>query len=140
MIILDTNVISELMKARPAPQVSAWVANLPGAELFTTAINQAEILYGIEMLDKGKRRDVLLALAEDMFSEDFAGRVLGFGTDAPRAFSRIAADRRSLGRPISHADAQIAAIARTHRATLATRNIADFSDCAIKVVNPWDDG
>jgi len=85
----------------------------------------------------GKRREGLLAAAEAMFAEDLTGRILGFESDAARAFSKIAAARRSLGRPISHADAQIAGIARVRGAKLATRNVADFEDCEIDVVNPW---
>ena len=138
MIILDTTVLSELMRAKPAPQVAAWVAKQPATELFTTSITEAEIFYGIELLTKGKRREGLLAAAEAMFAEDLAGRVLGFESDAARAFSKIAVDRRALGKPVSHADAQIAAIARVRRAALATRNIEDFDDCGIAVVNPWN--
>ena len=78
--------------------------------------------------------------AEDMFNEDLGGRVLGFESEAARPFAQIAAHRRSLGKPISHADAQIAAIARLRGAQLATRNVADFSDCGVDLVNPWDGG
>jgi len=136
MIILDTNVLSELMRPRPSPQVIAWVAAQPAAELFTTAITQAEILYGIELLARGKRRQALLAAAEAMFSEDLAGRIVGFEGEGARAFSRIAAHRRQIGKPISHADAQIAAIAQVHGAKLATRNFGDFAECGIEVVDP----
>ena len=137
MIILDTNVVSELMRPKPSAHVLGWVAKQPAADLFTTSITEAEIFYGIELLSKGKRRESLLAAAEAMFEEDFAGRVFGFEGDAARDFSRIAAHRRALGRPISHADAQIAAIARVHRAKLATRNVADFSECSVDVIDPW---
>jgi len=137
MIVLDTNVLSELMRPQPSARVVNWVAQQPAADLFTTAITEAEIFYGIELLAKGKRRDGLLAAAEGMFSEDLAGRVLAFETDAARHFAGIAAHRRVLGRPISHADAQIAAIARAHRAKLATGNGPDFADCSIVVIDPW---
>jgi predicted nucleic acid-binding protein len=138
MIILDTNVLSELMRPTPSPRVVAWVAKQPAAELFTTSITEAEIFYGLELLAKGKRRDGLLAAAEAMFAEDLAGRVLGFDSDAARAFSKIAAHRRALGSPISHADAQIAAITQLRGAKLATRNIADFADCGLHAVDPWN--
>jgi predicted nucleic acid-binding protein len=138
MIILDTNVLSELMRAVPAPEVAGWVAKQPSAELFTTSITESEIFYGIELLTKGKRREGLLAAAEAMFAEDLEGRILGFESDAARSFSKIAAGRRARGKPISHADAQIAAIARVRRATLATRNIEDFEDCGVDVVDPWN--
>jgi predicted nucleic acid-binding protein len=138
MIILDTNVLSELMRPKPTPRVVAWVAKHSGTELFTTSITEAEIFYGIELLAKGKRREELLAAAEAMFAEDLAGRVFGFESEAARVFSRIAAQRRALGSPISHADAQIAAIAQVRSAKLATRNVADFRDCGLDVVDPWN--
>lgn len=137
MILLDTNVLSELMRSNPSPAVSAWVAQQSPGELCTTSITEAEILYGIELLAKGRRRDQLLAAAEAMFSEDFTGRVHSFDEDAARAFSKIAAHRRALGKPISHADTQIAAIAQVRNAKLATRNIGDFVDCGVEVIDPW---
>ena len=138
MTILDTNVLSELMRPKPSPRVAAWVAKQPATELFTTSITEAEIFYGIELLTKGKRREGLRAAIEAMFAEDLAGRIFGFDSDAARVFSKIAAHRRALGRPISHADAQIAAIAQVRGAKLATRNIADFEDCGLDVVDPWN--
>ena len=137
MIVLDTNVLSELMRPKPSAPVVAWIAQQPPADLFTTTITEAEIFYGIELLAQGKRHDALLAAAEGMFTEDFAGRVLAFESDAARHFARIAAHRRALGRPVSHADAQIAAIARAHGAKLATGNGPDFADCSITVIDPW---
>ena len=138
MIILDTNVLSELMRPTPSPRVVAWVAKQPAAELFTTSITEAEIFFGLELLTKGKRREGLLAAAEAMFAEDLAGRVFEFDSDAARAFSKIAAHRRALGRPISHADAQIAAITQVRGARLATRNVADFEDCGLDATDPWN--
>jgi toxin FitB len=134
MIILDTNV---LMRPKPSAAVAGWVAKQPGTELFTTAITEAEIFYGIALLAKGKRREELLAAAEAMFTEDLAGRVFGFESDAARVFSSIAARRRTLGRLINHTDAQIAAIAQVRKARLATRNLADFADCGLDLVDPW---
>jgi len=104
MIILDTNVLSELMGPTPSARVVTWVAKQPAIELFTTSITEAEIFYGIELLTKGKRRQGLLAAAEAMFAEDLAGRIIGFESEAARVFSKVAAHRRALGRPISHAD------------------------------------
>jgi toxin FitB len=138
MIILDTNVLSELMKPKPSSRVLAWVATQPATELCTTSITEAEIYYGIELLARGKRREGLLAAVEAMFAEDLAGRVFGFESEAARVFSKIAAARRAHGRPISHADAQIAAIARVRQAKLATRNVADFENCGLDVVDPWN--
>jgi predicted nucleic acid-binding protein len=138
VIILDTNVISELMRPKPSARVTAWVAKQSVTELFTTSITEAKIFYGIELLAKGKRREDLLAAAEAMFAEDLAEHVFAFESDAARAFSSIAVSRRALGRPISHADAQIAAIAQVRGAKLATRNVADFLDCGLDVVDPWN--
>src|ERR1700688_320702 len=126
MLILDTNVISEIMQPSPSPRVLDWWSQQQTGELFTSTVSEAEILYGIELLPKGKRRERMLAEAEAMFNEDFAGRILPFDQEAARGFAEIAAGRRTLGRPIAEFDAQIAAIARTHRAVLATRNTIDF--------------
>lgn len=138
MIILDTNVVSELMKSAPAEPVARWIAGQPASTLYTTSITQAEILHGILLLPAGKRRTALEAAAESMFDEDFGGRMLPFGGDAARAYAQIAAQRRRAGRPISHFDAQIAAIARSARAAVATRNVSDYTGCDIDVRNPWD--
>ena len=138
MIILDTNVLSELMKPNPDSRVMAWVAARPATEFFTTVVTEAEIFLGIELLNKGRRRNALLMAAEKLFAVELAGRVFSFDSEAARTFSRIAAHRRRLGRPISQADAQIAAIAQVHRARLATRNAGDFADCGLDVVNPWE--
>lgn len=137
MIVLDTNVLSELMKPAPAASVRQWVATRPASSFFTTAVTQAEIFLGVKLLSKGKRRDAIEAAAQAMFEEDFEARVLPFGSDAAKAYAQIAAGRRRSGRPISHFDAQIAAIARATGATVATRNIADFQACDIELINPW---
>lgn len=137
MIILDTNILSELMRPQPSPRVTAWIDQQADTEIFTTTITEAEIFYGLELKAPGKRRDQLLAAAEAMFTEDLAARVLAFDSLAARAFSRIAAHRRGMGKPIAHADAQIAAISQTRGARLATRNIADFADCGVDLINPW---
>lgn len=137
MIVLDTNVLSEALKPLPSVTVLHWLGAQEPASVFTTTITQAEILYGIETLPPGKRRVRLLAAVEKMFAAEFAGRILPFDEDAARAFAGIVAARDSAGRPISQFDAMIAAIARSHRAAVATRNIADFQHCGINVVNPW---
>lgn len=137
MIVLDTNVISELMRAEPHNAVLEWLTRQPIAGLFTTTITQAEILYGLALLPEGKRRDGLRDAAHAMFEEDFAGRILPFDTDAALAYSEIAAERRLDGQPISQFDAQIAGITRSRGAALATRNVRDFVNCDILVVDPW---
>jgi predicted nucleic acid-binding protein len=137
MLILDTNVISETMQAAPSQRVSEWLAQQQSAELFTTTISMAEILYGIELLPPGKRRAALLAGADRMFGKVLFGRILPFDEEAARAFAQIAAARRAQGRPIAEFDAQIAAIARSRRAVLASRNAADFEGCGVRLANPW---
>lgn len=137
MILLDTNVLSELMKATPTPGVLAWVAGRVDVDLYTTAITQAEILHGIALLPSGRRRDGLENAALAMFTQDLGGRVLPFDSDAASAYAKVAVTRRRAGRPISHFDAQIAAIALVNRAPLATRNGADFAGLGIQVIDPW---
>jgi predicted nucleic acid-binding protein len=137
VILLDTNVLCELMKAAPDQTLLAFVNGIPGMALFTSAITQAEILYGIALVPEGKRRDSLLAAARTALDTHFRGRVLPFDVSAAEAFAAIAAGRREGGRPISQADAQIAAIAKSRDAALATRNVADFDGCGVSVVNPW---
>jgi len=137
MIVLDTNVLSELMRPAPSDSVRRWVAGQSAGELFITAITQAEILFGLALLPPGQRRTVMTATAEEMFREDFRDRILDFDTGSARHYASIAAARRRLGRPISEFDAQIAAIATSRSATVATRNIADFMDCGLALVDPW---
>ncbi len=138
MIIIDTNVLSELMGPAPERSVVNWVAAQPATRLFTTSITQAEILHGIMLLPRGGRRNAFEAAAMAMFEEDFAGRVLPFGSDAARPYAQIAVAQRRAGRPISQFDGQIAAIARSMGADVATRNVADFERCGVKLINPWE--
>ena len=138
MIVLDTNVLSELMKARPVAKVVEWLAAQLVSSVHTTSITQAEILHGLLLLPQGRKRNNLEAAAQAMFEKDFGGRILPFGFDAAPLYARIAADRRKTGRPISQFDAQIAAIVRLSGAALATRNVADFQECGVTVINPWD--
>jgi predicted nucleic acid-binding protein len=137
VIILDTNVLSEVMKPSPAAAVLAWLAAQPPASVYTTSITQAEILHGVMLLPGGRRRRALEEAANAMFAEDFGGRILGFGTEAAPPYALIASRRRRAGRPISHFDAQIAAIAVSSGAAIATRKVADFEDCGVAVVDPW---
>lgn len=137
MIVLDTNVVSELMKPLPSAIVLQWVASRDGMSLYTTSVTQAEILHGVLSLPTGRRRKAIEAAAEAMFKEDFAGRVLAFDSEAARPYAEVVGERRRRGRPISQFDAQIAAIARAAGATLATHNLKDFEHCGIGVVDPW---
>ncbi|MGQ0584262.1 MAG: type II toxin-antitoxin system VapC family toxin [Reyranella sp.] len=137
MIVLDTDVVSELMRRVPDPRVMAWVAEQPMAGVFTTTLTQAEIFYGLALLPRGRRRDDLLTAARPMFDVDLAGRVLPFDADAALVYPEIAAGRKQGGKPISQIDALIAAIVLSRGARLATRNVRDFADCGIVVVDPW---
>jgi predicted nucleic acid-binding protein len=138
MIIIDTNVLSELMRPAPVSAVERWIASQPPTSVFTTTITQAEILYGIALLAAGKRRLALEEAVAGMFEEDFADRILPFDGAAARAYAIVAAERRQSGKPIMQFDAQIAAIARSRGAAIATRNASDFEGCGIPVVNPWE--
>jgi toxin FitB len=137
MIVLDTNVLSEAWRPTPSPAVLAWMRSQPAAALFTTTITEAELFYGIALLPDSKRRRSLEAVVALIFAEDLVGRVLPFDSAAAREYADIAATRRRAGRPISEADAQIAAIARSRGAALATRNLEDFAGCGLAVVSPW---
>lgn len=137
MIILDTNVVSELMKPQPAQRVLRWISAHPPRSVFTTSVTRAEILYGIRLLPAGKRRDALERAADVAFERGLAGRILSFTEEAAPPYADISATRRRAGLPIASLDAQIAAIARLHRATLATRNLADFRDCGVELADPW---
>lgn len=138
MIVLDTNVISELLMPRPAANVEHWLMVQPSASVFTTTVTQAEILYGMRLLPEGRHRRDLEAAILPIFEEDLAGRILAFDSDAAGTYSMIATSRRRLGRPITQFDAQIAAIAVSRGAALATRNVADFEEIGLTIINPWD--
>jgi predicted nucleic acid-binding protein len=138
MIVLDTNVISEVLRPAPEPKVLDWLDEQSPNSIFTTAVTRGEILYGIRLLSDGQRRRQLWTAALAIFGEDFAGRVLSFDSDAADIYAEIGASRRAAGRPISQFDATIAAITRSHGAKLATRNAKDFDGCGIDVINPWD--
>jgi predicted nucleic acid-binding protein len=137
VIILDTNVLSELMRPAPAQAVVRWFATRPAATVYTTSVTQGEILYGVLLLPASRRRRGIEAAARAMFEEDLAGRVLPFDAGAAAHYADIAAARRRAGRPISQSDAQIAAIARAAGAAIATRNVGDFGGCGVDVIDPW---
>ncbi len=138
MIVLDTNVLSELLRPTPAPQVEAWLAAQDGASIYFTAVGEAELRHGVAILPAGRRRTALGAAIDGMLDEDFRDRILPFDRDAAGAYAVIAAARRAAGRPISQFDCQIAAIARSHGASVATRNTSDYEGCGIALIDPWD--
>lgn len=138
MIVLDTNVLSELVRPVPDPHVLAWVDAQNSADLMITALTAAETRTGIALLPDGQRRRNLQQHMESLLSEVFNGQVLAFDTYSSSFYAEIVASRRRIGRPISVFDAQIAAICRQYGAPLATRNTDDFADTAVELINPWD--
>lgn len=140
MILLDTNVLSELMRPTPDSRVVRWLDSCSYEDVWVCAVTAAEILLGIQLLPKGRRRDGLADLAGRMFEEDFSGRCLPFDAGAAIAYAEIVATRTRLGSPISVEDAQIAAIARARGLALATRNFKDFTGIeGLRIIDPWSD-
>ena len=137
MIILDTNILSELMKAIPEPTVVTWLDQQVVTQLFITTISIAEISYGINVLPDGKRRDALENSFQHAIDKAFKHRILSFNDTAAHAYGLLMSKRKNTGRPLSILDGQIATITLTHSATLATRNTRDFTDCDIELVNPF---
>ena len=138
MIVLDTNVVSELMNPKGSHTVKSWARAQTVRDLFTTTITKAEILYGIAILPEGQRRQKLQTAAQETFAQDFAGRILSFDSDAAAYFAVITSSRRQQGIPISSFDAQIASICRVNMAIVATRNTKDFANCGLEIINPWE--
>ena len=137
MIVLDTNVISELMRPEPHPGVRAWLGSQQPEMLFTTSLNQTEILYGIAAMPDGRRRQMLAETVAVMFAEDFAGRVLSYTSNAASHYADIVMRRRQAGNPIEAFDALIAATARAAGAAVATRDIGGFDGCDLTLIDPW---
>ncbi len=139
MLMLDTNMPSEMMATTPAQKVADWILEQPSEELFTAAVCQAEILSGIAILPAGRRRADLDEAARAMFADDFQGRVLPFDTEAAAVYAEMFAARRKIGRSVGTVDLMIAAIARGRGASVVTRNVADFEGVGLTIINPWDD-
>jgi predicted nucleic acid-binding protein len=139
LIVLDTNVISELLRPAPAETVEQWLAAQDGGSVFLTSISEAELLHGVALLPAGRRKTALAKAIKGILDEEFRSRILPFDSSAATAYAAIAAECRAAGRPLSHFDGQIAAIARAHGAAVATRNTSDFKHCGIEVINPWVD-
>ena len=137
MIILDTNVLSELMRADPNENVLAWLDAQNMQDLQTTAITVAELFYGVARLPHGRRKSGLRGAIESMFEGELAGKVLPFNDHCARQCALLVAEREAQGRPISSANAQIAAICHSRDAALATRNGKDFEGTGVQVIDPW---
>ncbi len=136
MIVIDTNVLSEYMSARPAPEVEAWRATIHPADVYITSITRAEVRQGVESLPPGRRRDALGERVDRALTA-LTPRTLPFDTVAADRYGEIVARRSRLGRPISALDAQIAAIALAHHAAVASRDVGGFADTGVRVIDPW---
>jgi len=138
VIILDTNVISEVMRPQPNVQVMSWLREYPVEELAVTAVSIAEISYGLNRLAKGRRRDSLQWRFQMFIAQGFSDRIFPFDDRAARIYADIVVNRQQQGKPIEVMDAMIAAIALIKIATLATRNVSDFENCGLELINPWE--
>jgi len=138
MILLDTNIISAMMKTAPSTAVVTWIDQQNSVQLFISSITIAEIAYGLHILPEGHRRDLLEGAFNQAIADAFKHRVLPFDENAAHHYGHIMAQRKKAGRPLSIPDGQIAAIAHNHGAAVATRNIRDFDDCGLILVNPFD--
>lgn len=137
MIVVDTNVVSEFMASAPAPPVLDWLNAKDAADLYLTTISVAEIGFGLRVMPDGQRRRLLTDRFQQFLAAAFASRILPFDENAARAYGEIRGHRRELGRPMSVFDAQIAAIARTLGFAVATRNVRDFADCGLELIDPF---
>ena len=137
MIILDTNVVSALMRNVPEPAVVAWLDGQPAESIWITTVTLFEALFGIATLPAGRRRKELQASFDNLIKEDLESRILDLDGAAAIAAAQLAATRHGRGRPVDSRDTFIAGIALSRKATLATRNVRDFSDLSVPIVDPW---
>lgn len=137
MILLDTNVVSEMMRPFPEPTVETWIEGQAPEQLYFSAVGEAELHYGAAILPPGRRRDRLASDIEKVLHAAFESRILPFDSDAARAYADIAATLRLVGRPASMADGQIAAIARARGMAVATRNLKHFTNMGVDLIDPW---
>jgi predicted nucleic acid-binding protein len=138
MIVVDTNVVSEVMRPQPSPRVLGWLNQQDSTQLFISTITLAEIGYGLRVLPDGLRRRQLQTRFEQFVAQAFEERVLAFTTPAAQAYAEIMGYRKETGHTMSMPDGQIAGIALAHGFAVATRNIKDFKDCGLELINPFD--
>ena len=138
MFLLDTNILSGMMRVPPVPQVANWLAEQDMDRVYTAAVCQAEILAGLAIMPEGRRRRDLEAAARGMFLDDFDGRIFPFNKLAADAYADIFAANRRAGRAPAIIDLMLAAIAHSNGASVVTRNVADFTACFVPIINPWD--
>ena len=142
MIILDTNVVSELMRESPSLPVLTWWNSQTVTDMYIAAVVEAELRHGTAILPAGRRRDRLFVSIDLMLSDHFPDRILAFDRAAAREYAEIMANRRAIGRSMDRheLDCMIAATARVNAAAVATRNVRDFTGCGVQVINPWETG
>jgi predicted nucleic acid-binding protein len=138
MILLDTNVISEMMRERPDRAVSNWLRANPRKEFWTSSVVIAELISGVDLMPEGRKQEMLREAIEGVIAEDFKGQILKFDVSAARHYGHVLLMRQLIGRPIREMDALIAATALANDAVISTRNTSDFEHCGITLVNPWD--
>ena len=138
MLVLDTNILSAMMRSVWEPELATWMAGQPDEMLFTAAVCQAEVLAGIELLPDGRRRRELDDAARAMLQDDFEGKILPFDTKAASAYAVILATRTRAGRPIAPLDLMIAATAQANNADVVTRDTGAFEGFGLRVINPWE--
>ena len=138
MIIIDTNVLSEVLRPEPDVRVSTWLARQPSRQMYTTAISRAEINFGILAMPDGSRKARLSEAAQAMFDVYFSGRLLPFDETAADEFASLSAGLKRVGRPMGIFDGMIASIVRSRGARLVTRNTKDFGECEIELIDPWN--
>lgn len=136
-VVLDTNVLSEVLRVAPSPVVMEWLAVQPARSLFVSTVTEAEMLLAARLLPVGKRRQVLEQKLELLFGQRFANRLLVFDEGAARHYADLVAVRRRAGRPVQQFDGQIAAIALANDMRVATRNVDDFTGYGLSLENPW---
>jgi predicted nucleic acid-binding protein len=137
VIVLDTNVVSELARSSPDPAVVRWLDSVSADEVTTTAVTAAELFHGVARLPASRKKTRIADAVQRVLRDDLQGRVEPFDIRSAERYGILVADRERAGKPITVADAQIAAICTVRRATLATRNTKDFVDTGIELVNPW---
>lgn len=138
MIILDTNVVSEMMRVTPAPVVVTWLNDQDASLLFLTAVTVGEVRYGLRILPQGKRQRFLEEGFEKILAEAFTGRILAFDEAAAHRYGEVMGRRKEIGRPLDILDGQIASIAWSNGCSIATRNVEDFIECGVEIINPFD--
>ena len=139
MILIDTNIISEIMSQSPEPNVINWINNQDSLILFVSTITIAEINYGLRIMPDGQRKKLLTERFTYFITKAFEQRILSFNEDAANHYAEIMAHKKEIGRPMSIPDGQIAAVARSNELSIATRNTRDFDECGIILINPFNE-